>query len=109
MLIGSVLRGSRTCHFELLGSVGELEGGVGVGGVGEQGALPLQHVCHSLQQLQEAKGQSCLSQTVQLLQRHKPPFKAAPSLHIKRGFLVSVLKGDDTHSAAAGNCPAARG
>ncbi|KAI1235251.1 hypothetical protein IHE44_0002891 [Lamprotornis superbus] len=79
----NVLRGSSTCHFELLGCVRELEGGVGVGGVGEQGALPLQHVCHALQQLQEAKGQSCLSQTIQLLQRHKTPFKATPSLDIK--------------------------
>lgn len=96
VIIGSVFRGSSTCHFELLGRVRELEGGVGVGSVGEQGALPLQHVCHALQQLQEAEGQRCFSQTIQLLQRHKTPVKATPSLDIKRGFPVSVFKGDVT-------------
>lgn len=109
VIVGSVFRGPGTRHLELLCRVCELEGGVGVGGVGQQRALPLQHVCHALQQLQEAKGQGCLPQTVQLLHRHKTPFKATPSLNIKRGFLVSDFKGDVTHSAAAAKCPAARG
>lgn len=109
MIVGSVFRGSSTGHFELLCRVCELEGGVGVGGVREQRALPLQHVCHAFQQLQEAEGQRCFPQAVQLLQRHKTPFKATPSLDIKRGFLVAVFEGDVTRSAAAGDCPAAHG
>ena len=52
---------------ELLGGVGELEGGVRVGRVREQGALPLQQVPHPLQKLPESEGQGGLPQAVQLL------------------------------------------
>ena len=53
---------------QLLRGVGELEGGVGVGRVREQGALPLQQVPHPLQKLPEPEGQGGLPQAVQLLE-----------------------------------------
>lgn len=56
VVICSILRGAGAGQLELLGSVGELECGVWVGCVRQQGALPLQHVSHSFEQVQETKG-----------------------------------------------------
>lgn len=66
---GSILGVPGAGQLELLGSVGELEGGVGVGRVWKQGALPLQQIPHSLQELAETEGQGGLPQAVQLLAR----------------------------------------
>lgn len=57
VVICGILRGARAGQLELLGSVGELEGGVWVGGVRQQGAFPLQHVGHPFKQVQETEGQ----------------------------------------------------
>lgn len=54
-------------QFELLRCVGELEGGVRVGRVRQQGALPLQQLGHPLEKLPEPEGQGGLAQAVQLL------------------------------------------
>lgn len=56
VVICGILGGASAGQLELLGSVGELEGSVRVGGVRQQGALPLQHVSHPFKQVQETKG-----------------------------------------------------
>lgn len=61
VVIASILGGASTGQLELLGSVGQLERCVGVGCVGQQRALPFQHVGHPFEQVQEAKGQGSLS------------------------------------------------
>lgn len=61
VIIGSIFRRSGTCHFELLSSVRELKRCIGMRRVGKERALPLQHVRHTFEQVQKAKGQSCLS------------------------------------------------
>lgn len=56
VVICSILGGASAGQLELLGSMGELERGVWVGRVRQQGALPFQHICHPFKQVQETKG-----------------------------------------------------
>lgn len=60
VVVGSILGGACAGQLELLGGVGELESSVRVGRVRQQCALPLQHVGHPLEQVQETKGQGGL-------------------------------------------------
>lgn len=61
VVVAGVLRAAGTGQLELLGSVGQLECSVRVGCVGQQCALPFQHVSHSFEQVQETKGQGSLA------------------------------------------------
>lgn len=54
---GGVLGVARAGHLELLGGVGELESSVWMGRVGQHGALSLQQLGHSFQELPEAESQ----------------------------------------------------
>lgn len=59
--------------------------------VRKQGALPLQHVCHTFQEVQKAKGQSCLSQPVKFLQRTKTPFIQSLMVALKRYVFIFLI------------------
>lgn len=61
VLIPSILGGAGTGELELLGSMGQLECSVWVRCVGQQCALPFQHVSHPFEQVQETKCQGGLS------------------------------------------------
>ena len=69
MVESGILGVASAGQFELLGGMGQLEGCVWVCRVWQQGALSLQQLTHSLQQLPETKGQRSLTQAVQLLVR----------------------------------------
>lgn len=56
-----------TGQFELLCGMRQLESSVWVGRVWQHGALSLQQISHSLQQLPETESQGSLPKTVQLL------------------------------------------
>lgn len=62
-----ILRVTSAGQFELLCSMGELECSFWMGRVWQQGALSLQHIGHSFQELPETESQGSLPQTVQLL------------------------------------------
>lgn len=47
VVVRGVVGGAGASHLELLSGVGELEGGVWVGCVWEEGALPFQDICHA--------------------------------------------------------------
>lgn len=61
VVIAGILGGASTGQLELLGSVGQLECSIRVGCVGQQRALPFQHVSHPFEQVQETKSQGSLS------------------------------------------------
>lgn len=67
VLEGGVLGVAGAGQLQLLRGVGQLEGRVGVGGVRQQGALPLQQLGHAFQQFPEAEGQGRFPQPIQLL------------------------------------------
>lgn len=67
VVVRCVLRVAGAGQFELLRCVGELEGGVGVRRVRQQGALALQQLGDALEKLPEAESQGGLAQAVQLL------------------------------------------
>lgn len=61
VVIPGVLGGASAGQLELLGGVGQLKCSIGVGCVGQQRALPFQHVSYPFEQVQETKGQGSLS------------------------------------------------
>lgn len=67
VVVSCVLGVTGAGQFKLLRCVGELEGGVRVGRVWQQGAFSLQQLRDSLQKLPETKGQGSLPEAVQLL------------------------------------------
>lgn len=67
VVVSCVLGVARAGQFELLRRVGELEGGIGVGGVWQQRAFSLQQLRDSLEKLPEAESQGSLPEAVQLL------------------------------------------
>lgn len=61
VLVAGVLGAAGAGQLELLRGVRQLEGGVRVRCVGQQRALPFQHVGHPFEQVQETKCQGSLS------------------------------------------------
>lgn len=61
VLVAGILGGAGAGQLELLGSVGQLEGGVRMRCVGQQRAFPFQHVRHPFEQVQETKCQGSFS------------------------------------------------